>query len=41
MSYKKLRNNTGNTVVLNLAVADLFITSVVGPFHMISKVHLL
>ena len=30
--------NTGNFFVVNLAIADLLITSVVGPFNMIGKV---
>ena len=29
--------NTGNFFVVNLAIADLLITSVVGPFNMIGK----
>lgn len=38
MSYKRLLRNTGNFFVVNLAIADLLITSVVGPFNMIGVV---
>ena len=37
LSYKRLLRNTGNFFVVNLAIADLLITSVVGPFNMIGN----